>query len=205
MADVKNSRLDRPSAPMVYLPHAQHPASWMAVMVRTSGDSSRMQGAVTEALRRADKTLVPLEMKTLDTHVAASRADERFRAVLLGLFAGSAFLLAIVGLYAVVAYATTQRRHEIGVRMAIGAGARDIVAMVVADGIRPVVAGLAFGCAGAFGLSRVMRTLLFGVRPFEPAIVAGAALAFALAAIAACYVPGRRAARVDPTTALREE
>jgi putative ABC transport system permease protein len=205
VSDVKQSRLDLPSAPMVYLPHAQHPASWMTVMVRSSGDPLRVQGAVSDALRRADKTLVPLEMKTLETHVATSRADQRFRAVLLGLFAGSAFLLAIVGLYAVVAYATTQRRHEIGVRMAIGADARDIVAMVVADGIRPVLAGLVLGCAGAFGLSRVMRTLLFGVRPFEPAIVAGVALAFALASIAACCVPARRAARVDPITALREE
>jgi predicted permease len=205
VGDVKNARLDMPSAPMVYLPHAQHPASWMAVMVRGSGEAALVQRAVTDTLREMDRTLVPLEMKTLEAHVASSRADQRFRAVLLGLFAGSAFLLAIVGLYAVVAYTTGQRRHEIGVRMALGASARRIFALVIGDGMRPVAIGLILGCAGALGLSRLMRTLLFGVRPFEPAIVVAAVAAFAAAAAAACYLPARRATAVDPTSALREE
>ena len=156
-------------------------------------------------VRRADKTIVPLEMTPLEARVAASRADQRFRAVLLGVFAGSAFLLAIVGLYSVVAYATTLRRHEMGVRMAVGADARDIVRLIVRQGMRPVIVGLALGCAGALGLSRLMRTLLFGVRPFEPGLMALALLAFALAAAVACYLPARRASAFDAVSALRQE
>jgi putative ABC transport system permease protein len=205
VGDVKHGRLDQPAAPMVYIPHAQHAASWMAIMVRSGGDPASLQRAVADTVRRADKTVVPLEMKPLDAHVAASSADQRFRAILLGVFAGSAFLLAIVGLYAVVAYATTLRRHEMGVRMAVGAGARDIVGLIVRQGMRPVIVGLALGCAGALGLSRLMRTLLFGVRPFEPGIVALALLAFALAAAVACYLPARRASGVDTVSALRQE
>ena len=203
--DVKHSRLDLPSAPMVYIPHAQHPASWMAVMVRSAGEVTAVQGAVAEAVRQADKTLVPLDMQPLASHVAKSRADHRFRAVLLGLFGGAAFLLAIVGLYAVVAYAIAQRRHEFGIRMAIGARAPDIVRLVLGDGMRPVLAGLALGCAGAYGLSHLMRALVFEVQPFEPAIVAGLAGAFTAAALAACYLPARRASTIDPTAALRQE
>ena len=170
---MKNGRLDQPAAPMVYLPHAQHPASYMALVVRTAGDPAAAQGTAADAVRQADKTLVPLEMEPMESRVAASRGDQRFRAVLLGMFAGSAFFLAIVGLYAVVSYATHIRRHEIGVRVALGASARDIVGMVVRDGMRPVLVGLALGSAGAAALSGLMRTLVFGVRPFEPAIVAG--------------------------------
>ncbi len=203
--DVKHGRLDLPAAPMVYMPHAQHASSWMALMVRSTADPASLQKAAADVVHRADKTIVPLEMTPLEARVAASRADQRFRAVLLGVFAGSAFLLAIVGLYSVVAYATTLRRHEMGVRMAVGADARDIVGLIVRQGMRPVIVGLALGCAGALGLSRLMRTLLFGVRPFEPGLMALALLAFALAAAVACYLPARRASAFDAVSALRQE
>jgi putative ABC transport system permease protein len=203
--DVKHSRLDAPAAPMVYIPHAQHPASWMSVMVRSAGDLALAQNAATEAVREADKMVVPLEMEPLEAHVATSTADQRFRAVLLGLFGSSAFLLAIVGLYAVVSYATAQRRHEFGIRMAVGASTREIARLVLSDGMRPVVAGLALGCAGAYGLSRAMQALLFGVRPFEPGIVGAVAAGFTLAALAACYLPARRATRMAATLVLRQE
>jgi predicted permease len=205
VGDVKNSRLDQPAAPMVYLPHAQHPASYMALVIRTSGDPAAAQGMAADALRQADKTLVPLQMEPMEFRVTASRGNQRFRAVLLGLFAGSAFFLAIVGLYAVVSYASHIRRHEIGVRVALGASARDIAGMVVRDGMRPVLVGLTLGSAGAAALSGLMRTLVFGVRPFEPAIVAGVVAGFGLAATAACLVPAWRATSVDPTRALRQE
>ena len=205
VGDVKEGRLDRPSSPMVYLPHAQHPADWMALMVRTVGDPRAIEGAVSQAVREADKTLVPLEMQPLEERVAAGRAEHRFRAVLLGFFAASAFLLAIAGLYALVAYSALQRRHEMGVRIAVGAASRDIVRLVVGEGMAPVIIGLAIGGAAAFGLSRLMQSLLFGVRPFEPVIVAGVVVAFALAAAAACYVPARRATAVDALSALRQQ
>ena len=123
----------------------------------------------------------------------------------LAIFAVVALLLASVGLYAVVAFAATQRRHEMGVRIAVGASTRDIVRLVVAEGMRPVVVGLALGTAGALGLSRLMRTLLFGVQPFEPSIVLAAVLAFSLAAAVACYLPARRATTQDALSALRRE
>jgi putative ABC transport system permease protein len=203
--DVKHGGLDLPAAPMVYIPHAQHPSSWMALMVRCAGEPEGFEAAVAAAVRNADKTLVPLEMKPLEAHVATSAAGQRFRAVLLGLFAVSAFLLSIVGLYAVVAYETTARRHEMGVRLALGASAGENVRLVVGEGMRPVAIGLVAGVMGAFGLSRLMRSLLFGVQPFEPAIVAGVALTLALAAAVACYLPARRATMVDALTALRQE
>lgn len=206
VGDVKQGRLDAPAAPMVYIPHAQHAVSWMALMVRTAtGDPKALEGPVADTIRRLDKTLVPLEMKSLEEHVAASRADQRFRAVLLGLFAASAFFLAIVGLYALVTYTTTLRRHEMGIRMAVGAGTADVVRLIVGEGMRPVIVGLALGSIAAFGLSRLLRTLLFGVRPFEPALFAAALLAFAVAAATACYLPARRAGSADAITALRQE
>lgn len=204
--DVKQARLDAATTPMVYIPHAQHAASGMTVMVRAAtGDPMNLRGPVADAVRRLDKTVVPLEMKPLEEHVAASRAAQRFRAILLGLFAGSAFLLAIVGLYALVTYATTLRRHEMGVRVAVGAATRDIVRLIVGEGMRPVIIGLLLGTIAAFGLSRLLRTLLFGVRPFEPVIVAAALIAFAWAAAMACYLPARRAGRQEAVSALRQE
>ncbi len=205
VSDVKTYRLDVPARAVIYVPHAQHPVTSMTMLVRTAGDPAALAGSALAVLRRLDKSLVATGMETLEDHVATSRGAQRFRAVLLGLFAGTAFLLAIVGLYAVVAYSTGRRRHEIGVRVALGATARHIVRMVVADGMKPVLAGVALGCAAAYALSSVMTGLLFGVRPFEPAIVAGVALLLGAAAAAACYLPARRAATVDPREALRAE
>jgi putative ABC transport system permease protein len=205
VSDVKNSTLDRPSAPMVYVPHAQHPAGAMAVMVRAQGAPALLEPAIVDALLQEDKTVVPLEMSTVEARLARSNADQRFRAVLLGLFAGTACLLAIVGLYAVVAYATGRRQHEIGIRMALGAGRAEVLRMVVGEGMGPVLVGLALGGVGAYAVARAMRGLLFGVQPFEPGIVVPVLAGFALAALAACYLPARRATMVDPTVALREE
>ena len=204
-ADVKTSRLDAPTAPVVYVPHPQHPAGFMTVLVRTSSDPEKTTGSVLGVLRRIDSSLAPIRVKTMEDHVAASRADQRFRAVLLGLFSGSAFLLAMVGLYAVTAYSTNRRRHEIGVRIALGATAQDIERMVLAEGMRPVVAGIIIGCGAGIAMSRVMAGLLFGVRPFEPSIVAGVAALLAATAAAACYLPARRAAAADPRKALQAE
>jgi putative ABC transport system permease protein len=205
VGDVKQSRLDLPAAPIVYVPHAQHASSWLALVVRCAGNPASFERAVADAVRRADKTLVPLQLMPFDERLAASRADQRFRAILLGLFAASASILALVGLYAVMAYTTALRRHEMGVRLAVGAGAADIVRLVVGEGVRPVVAGLVVGALGALALSRLMRNLLFGVRPFEPAIILSAAVAFACAAAIACYVPARRASGVDAVEALRRD
>jgi predicted permease len=205
VADVKSSRLDAPAAPVVYIPHAQHASSVMGILVRTAGDPALLQKPVSDVVRGADKAAVPLEMEPFEARLAASRTDQRFRAILLGLFAASAVLLAVVGLYAVVAYTTASRRHEIGVRVALGAGRPEIIRLVLRDGMRPVAAGLVLGMAGALTLSGLMRSLLFGVRPFEPAIVVLALLAFTAAAALACYIPARRASALDAVVALRQD
>jgi ABC-type antimicrobial peptide transport system permease subunit len=160
---------------------------------------------VLDVVHGLDASLAATRVRTLEDHVSASRSDQRFRAVLLGLFAGASFVLAIVGLYAVVAYSTNRRRHEIGVRIALGAGARDIEALVLSEGMRPVFAGLVVGCGLAVAMSRVMTGLLFGVRPVEPSILAGVCALLAAAAAAACYLPARRAATADPRETLRAE
>jgi predicted lysophospholipase L1 biosynthesis ABC-type transport system permease subunit len=203
--DVKTGRLQQPAAPVVYVPHQQHPATVMSLMVRTSGDPAAAGTAVGAALHGADPTLVAQDLMTLENHVARARADQRFRAALLGVFALAAAVLAVVGLYAVVAYATGRRRHEIGVRVALGATRADVVRLVVRESLIPVAAGLTAGGLGAFLLSRWLGGLLFGVRPFEPSVVASVALALGAAAFLACYVPARRSASVDPREALRAE
>ncbi len=203
--DVTTGRLQQPALPVVYVPHAQHLASVMTFVVRTANDPAASAGAVVGVLGEMDRGLVAQDLRTLDAHVARARTDQRFRAILLGGFAGTAFLLAVLGLYALVAYSTGRRRHEIGVRMTLGATRRDIVRQVVREGMLPVCAGLAVGGTASYLLSSLLRNLLFGVRPFEPAVVVSAAAALGAAAWLACYLPARRSGRIDPRDALRAE
>ena len=203
--DVKTGRLQQPAAPVVYVPHAQHLTTVMSLMLRTAIDPAGQGQAVAAALGGLDRALVAQDLTTLEDHVGRSRADQRFRAVLLGAFASVACLLAIVGLYAVVAYAVSRRRHEIGVRMALGATRDDVVRLVVREGMLPVLAGLAVGGAAAFLLSSMLQSLLYGVRPFEPAVVVSVGAALGAAACLACYLPARRSARIDPREALGSE
>jgi putative ABC transport system permease protein len=205
VADVKTSRLEAAPAPVVYVPHPQHPAGFMTVLVRTFSSPEAATGAALAVLRGLDPSLAPIRVRTMEDHVAASRSGQKFRAMLLGLFSACAFLLAIVGLYAITAYSTNRRRHEIGVRIALGATSRDIQRMVLAEGMRPVIAGVLMGCAAALAVSHLMAGLLFGVRPYEPSIVAGVAVLLAATAAAACYLPARSAAAADPRDSLRAE
>jgi predicted permease len=205
VSDVRTGPLQARIPPVVYVPHAQHPSSVMSLMIRGAGDPGAFAGSVVAALAEIDRGVVPLGIEPLEDHVAASRADWRFRAMVLGLFAGSAVFLALAGLYAVVSYAAAQRRHELGVRLALGATRRDIVRLVVGEGMQPVAVGLVLGCGGSLGMSRAMTGLLFGTRPIEPGVIAAVALTFAAATTIACYVPARRAAGSDPREALRSE
>jgi putative ABC transport system permease protein len=132
-------------------------------------------------------------------------AAPRFRMVLLGLFAAAAMLIATCGLYGVMAYAVTQRRREIGVRMALGATRRDVLRLVLARALRIIAAGLIVGLAGAAGLSRVLRTFLFGVTPTDPLVFAGVALLLLAVGLVAAWLPARRATRIDPWAAVRAE
>jgi putative ABC transport system permease protein len=203
--DVRYSGLAAPVAPAVYYPFAQDPFLGMELFVRTAGDPLRVVPAIRRAVLDVDPELPISRVATIDADVEKSIAGDRFNTTLLALFAAIACALAAIGIYGVVSYGVTQRRHEMGVRVALGAQRRDVIRLVVVRALRPVVAGVAIGLAAAVAATRVAQGLLYGTSPHDPATYAAmAALLLAVAALAA-YAPGRRAATADPVSALRAE
>jgi putative ABC transport system permease protein len=144
-------------------------------------------------------------IRTMNEIRAESVAPERLNLTLMSIFAGIALILAIVGIYGVMSYSVTQRTHEIGIRMAIGAQPRDVFRMILGQGMLLALIGVAVGLLGAFGLTRLMASMLFGVEPTDPATFAGIAVLLSAVALIACYIPGRRATKVDPVVSLRYE
>jgi putative ABC transport system permease protein len=205
VGDVKIRSLQSPPAAVVYVPYAQYVADQMTVFVRTAGDPRAFAPGVRAELARIDRDVAPANVRPATDMVASSMAQLRFRTMMLGLFAGMALALAAIGLYGVMAYAVGQRRNELGLRMALGADAGDVIRLVLGDGLIPVAAGIAAGllCAGA--LTRIMSTLAIGISPLDPLTFTAVPLLLACVACAACYIPARRATKVDPVTALRHE
>jgi len=192
--------------PEIYMPNEQHPrtATGMNVLVRTAGEP----GALTETLRRKVRALspdVPLKFTTMEASLAENTAAPRFRTLLLGIFAGLAVILAMAGVYGVMAYVVGQRSNEIGLRMALGATSGDVLRLVLRQGLALAAIGLALGLAGAFAASRLLTSMLFEVKPNDPVTYAGVAVLLGVVALAASYIPARRAARIDPLVALRQE
>ena len=205
VGDVRYSGLAEPPDPVVYFPFAQDPFVGMEMFVRTAGDPMRVIPAVRRAVLEVDPELPISRISAVEADVAQSIASERFNTTLLALFGAVAFALAVVGIYGVVAYGVTQRRHEMGVRIALGAQRRDVVRLVVGRALRPVGAGVAIGLVVAIGVTRVAQGLLYGTSAHDPATYAAVALTLLSVGAVAAYAPSRRAARADPVSALRAD
>jgi putative ABC transport system permease protein len=189
----------------VFIPHAQNAYLPMNVVVRTVADPLQMIGAVRQAARELDATQPISEVNTMQRLIGRSLAPDRFALALLGLLAALALVLAAVGIYGVLSYTVAARTHEIGVRMALGATPRDVLRLALGQGMRLTMAGITFGLFAAWALTRLMKPLLFGVGTADPLTFVGGAFVLTLVAWLACYLPARRAAKVDPLVALRHE
>jgi putative ABC transport system permease protein len=205
VADVKFEGLTEPTPMQVYLPLTQQSPRSITILLRTSGDPTTLTHAVETAVHDLDRDLPVYSVRTMDDLVNASIARQRMAVIIFVTFAGIALVLAAIGLYGVISHSVTERTHEIGVRMALGAERRHVLALVVRQGLTMAVVGTAIGMAGALALARTIQSLLYGVSATDPATFASVAAGLLTVALVACYVPAWRAARVDPTQALRAE
>ena len=205
VGDVKYGRLDAATPPELYLPYAQHAVDEFTIAVRTSGNPTAFAPTLRRDVASIDRELPIAKIEPMTAVIGASIAERRFTMFLLTAFAGVAVALAAIGIYGVLAYLVSQRTQEIGVRLAIGAAPGDVARLFLREGARLTIVGLVAGFAGAAAATRVLATLLFGVSATDPATFGAVAGALALVALLASYVPARRAARVDPMTALRNE
>jgi putative ABC transport system permease protein len=207
VGDVKHFGLDLPEQPALYTPYTQiNPwKRWMSIAARTQGDAAGTAQALKQEIWKVDAQLPVTKLETMSDVAASSFAERRFNMSLLSLFAGLALVLAAIGIYGVMSNAVTQRTQEIGIRLALGASTIDVLGLIVRNGLTLVVIGVAFGLAGAFALTRLMTTLLFGVTPTDGLTIFVVSAVLIGVALLACLIPARRATRVDPLVALRYE
>jgi putative ABC transport system permease protein len=205
IANVKYSGLDAAADDAVYRPFKQQ--TWVApyLVVRTTGDPENLVPTVGREIAAVDRGIVITGVRALDAVVSDAAAQPRVRTVLLAAIAGLALLMAIVGLYGVVAYSVSQRTREIGIRMALGARGGDVLAMVLWEGLQLAVAGISGGLVAAFAATRALTGLLYGIAPTDAVSFGFAGASLLIVALMASYVPARRATKVDPLVALRYE
>jgi putative ABC transport system permease protein len=203
--DVKNMSLTAEPNPEILFPFPNLPWADLRLSVRSAGDPRSLVAAIRDRLATIDSSQAISNVRTLDQLLDAARAQSRFTMMLFGIFSGMALMLAIVGIYGVISYASAQRIQEMGIRMALGADKKDIFRLVIGRGLRLASIGIAIGLGAPFTLTRLMSSLLYKVSPADPLTVVGSAILFLAAALLASYVPARRASRTDPMVALRYE
>jgi ABC-type antimicrobial peptide transport system permease subunit len=198
---VKHTVLAAPVAPHVYLSHNQEPWGSLSIVMRSAGTPPPLS-AVRDSVRALDSR-IPAPVRAMADVVHGSVSQPRLYATILGLFAALALALSTVGIFAVVSYSASRRTRELGVRLALGARRMEVIELVLAQGLRPVAAGILAGVAGAAALTRFLDALLFGVEPGDPLTFAAVVALVILTAAAACWLPAWRASRLDPVAALR--
>jgi predicted permease len=206
VGDVREDSLERPPSPTIYVNYRQRPQATyqFAILMRTVGDPSTVISSARTIVREIDPT-VPPTFGTFTQVLASSLKSRRFNLLLVGAFGSAALLLAIAGLYGVMAYAVTRRTSEFGIRMALGASSGNIRGIVLKQGLVVATTGVVIGIVSALALTRVLRSLLFGLSATDPATFAAVAALLIFVALFACYIPARRATKVDPMVALRYE
>jgi putative ABC transport system permease protein len=205
VGDVKYSGLSAPPEATFYLNLRQNPIRQRYIVLRSAADAAVMAPSIRAAVAAVDDTLAVAWVRTVDELMTASVESPRFRTVLVGTFAALGLLLAAIGIYGVMTHAVSERTHELGVRIALGADCAAVMRLVLGEAALLAAAGVAIGLAGAVAATRLMRSLLFGVTSTDPATFATVAAVLVGTALAASYIPTRRAARVDPMVALRYE
>jgi putative ABC transport system permease protein len=205
VSDVRNRNLSSELRAGYFIPAPQMPFNQMTLIVRTGNDPHSLITAVQNEVHAMDQEVPVFNIKTMEEYISATVATPRFNTTLLVIFAGVALILTIVGLYGVMSYSVAQRTNEIGIRMALGAQTGDVLRLIISQGFKLVLIGLGIGLVGAFAMTRVIASLLFGVTTKDPITFVAVAVLLALVALLACYIPARRATRLDPLHALRYE
>jgi putative ABC transport system permease protein len=205
IGDVHHSSLTKAATPEIYLPFQQNSWSWGSFFVRTANNPATLTQSFIEAIRSGDKTVPVMNVQPLAQAISDTVAQSRFYTLLFALFGVTGLLLTLTGIYGVISYTVSQQTQEIGIRMALGAQTRDVLKMVIGQGLKLISVGLVVGVAGAFALTRLMASLLYGVKATDPLTFISVSGLLAIVALVACYIPARRAVKVDPMIALRYE
>jgi putative ABC transport system permease protein len=207
VTDEKVNGMDVATKPVMYSPYSQDISTFTGIVIRSALQSETLLGTVRNEIRSLDPEVTVFGTTTIQQMITDSPATflRRYPAFLIGIFAVVALILAAIGIYGVISYSVSQQRQEIGIRLALGAEKRHIVAMVMKQGVYLVAGGVGVGLAASFGVTRLLASLLFGVSPNDPFIMSGIAVLIALVALLACFIPARRATKVDPMIALRYE
>ena len=205
IADEKVNGLDDDRSAGLYVPYEQSPSQFVSLIVKGTANPETMQKAIIQTVQRIDRDQALSNIKTLDRIKSESVGSNRLRTTLLSAFAALALLLAAIGIYGVVSYSVAQRTQEMGLRAAVGATGYNILRLVIGRGMAQIAIGLAIGLMAAMALTRMLKSLLFAVSATDPLTIAGVGILLSVIALLACYVPARRATKVDPMVALRYE